>query len=220
MPAVAADAPLEPGGPPASVLVVPEIRDYQRLNAELTALLDAGSPRVLLAGAEGQRLLASGLSGPWRAVVEVEGRAGPELAAGLNAPDLTVVCRGPAADGAGSGLRGGRLIVLGDAGAGVGYAQRGGSIVVAGDCGPRAGLNQSGGVLVLLGRVDILGGERQSGGHLFVSSRSAGAHAGRGRRGGRFVEVAAFDALLGGRDPGAEEVLRAVLDDARPWLSG
>lgn len=202
------------------MLAVPEIRDYQRLNAELAALLDAGCCRVLLAGAEGQRLLASGLSGPWRGVVEVEGRAGPELAAGLNAPGLTVVCRGPAADGAGSGLRDGRLIVLGAAGVGVGYAQRGGSIVVAGDCGPRAGLNQAGGVLVLLGRVGILGGERQSGGHLFAAARRVGAHAGRGRQGGRFVEVAAFEALLNGRDPGADDVLRAVLADARPWLPG
>ena len=220
MPPVAADAALEPGGLPASVLAVPEIRDYQRLNAALAALLDAGSRRVVLSGAEGQRLLASGLSGPWRAVVEVEGWAGPELAAGLNAPGLTVVCRGQAADGAGGGLRDGRLIVLGEAGAGAGYAQRGGSIVVAGDCGPRAGLNQSGGVLVLLGRVGILGGERQSGGHLYVSSGHAGAHPGRGRRGGRFVEVAAMANRLDGSDPGADEVLRAVLDDARPWLTG
>ncbi len=59
------------------VVSIPDIRDYQRINAELAQLLDAGHPRVLLAGAEGQRLLVAGLAGAWSATVEVEGRAGP-----------------------------------------------------------------------------------------------------------------------------------------------
>jgi glutamate synthase domain-containing protein 3 len=185
---VAGDVPDGPDPDPAlPALSIPEIRDYQRINAELVVRLDAGHRRVRLVGAEGQRLLVSGLSGGWDAVVEIEGYAGPELAAGLDAPRLTIVCRGPAADGAGSGLRAGNLVIEGDTGAAAGYAQRGGWIVVAGNAGPRAGLNQAGGVLVLLGVVGQLAGERQSGGLLFAATDLLGPHAGRGRRGGRFV---------------------------------
>jgi glutamate synthase domain-containing protein 3 len=198
------------------VLTVPEIRDYQRINAELAQRLDAGHARVRLAGVEGQRLLVSGLKGAWGAVVEVEGTAGPELAAGLDAPGLTVVCRGPAADGAASCLRAGRVVVLGPVGAAVGYAQKGGAVVVAGDAGPRAGLNQSGGVLVLLGSAGLLAGERQSGGYLFVRDDRVGPHAGHGSHGGRLVRVADAAAL----DPDAAGALAEVLGWARPWLPG
>src|SRR3954447_22391544 len=116
----------EPGGvPEPPSLAIPEIRDYQRINSELAVLLDQGHERVRLLGAEGQRLLVSGLSGPWKAVVEVEGRTGPELCAGLDAPGLSVVARGPTADGAGRGLRGGTLVILGSAEDAAGYGQSG-----------------------------------------------------------------------------------------------
>src|SRR4029453_17950212 len=87
-------------GGEAPLVVIPEIRDYQRINAEVGRLLADGHGRVRLLGAEGHRLLLAGLRGAWEAVVEVEGRAGPELAADLDAPGLLVVCLGPAADGA------------------------------------------------------------------------------------------------------------------------
>jgi len=196
------------------VLTVPEIRDYQRINAELIQRLDAGHRLVRLAGVERQRLLVSGLKGRWEAVVEVEGEAGPELAAGLDAPGLTVVCRGAAADGAASGLRSGRVVILGAAGAAVGYAMRGGTAVVAGDAGPRAGLNQSGGILVLLGKAGRLAGERQSGGTLFIGADRLGPNAAVGRRGGRFVRLSPATAT----DPADAEQLRGVLDGVRPWL--
>ena len=89
------------GRPP---IVVPELRDYQQINAELVRRLNLGQPHVRLEGVEGQRLLVSRLAGAWQAVIEVDGNAGPELAAELDAPGLTVVCRGSAADGAGRGL--------------------------------------------------------------------------------------------------------------------
>lgn len=197
-----------PGAGAAPVLAVPEIRDYQRINGELAVLLDAGHPVVRLAGVEGQRLLASGLRGAWSAVVEIEGDAGPELASGLDAPRLTVVCRGRAADGAGSGLRDGRLVVIGSAGPAVGYAQRGGTVVVVGDAGPRAGLNQTGGVLLLLGSVGPLAGERQSGGTLAARAGRVGPHLGHGRRGGRFVEI----------QPADRDRLEAVLGDVSRWV--
>src|SRR5437016_3102823 len=122
----------EPTGHTLPALVIPEIRDYQVINAELIRLLGEGHPRVRLVGAEGQRLLVAGLAGPWAATIEVEGAAGPELAAELDAPGLVVICRGPAADGAARGLRAGALLILGGAGDAVGYTQGGGTVVVAG----------------------------------------------------------------------------------------
>jgi glutamate synthase domain-containing protein 3 len=220
---VASDAELGRGGALGSeipALCVPEIRDFQRINAELAQLLNKGARRVRLLAAEGQRLLVSGLSGSWDAVVEVEGRAGPELAAGLNAPGLTVVCHGSASDGAGSGLRAGMLLILGDAGPAVAYAQQGGIIAVSGSAGPRAGLKMAGGVLVLLGEVGMLAGERQSGGSVFTVADRVGPHAGFGRRGGRFAQLASpADLSIGASlDPIDATVLRAIAPRIVPWL--
>jgi len=178
---------LIPPSPP--VLNIPEIRDYQRINAELRALLEAGHRRVRLEGAEGQRLLVSALAGDWEATVEIEGRTGPELAADLEAPGLLVVARGDTADGAGRGLRAGRLLILGDAGDAPGAGQAGGLIVVTGAAGHRSGLGQSGGTLALLGPVGRLAGDRQSGGRIFARRDQLGPHSGRGRRGGSLIEL-------------------------------
>lgn len=213
MPPVVNNTDPEPG-PAAPAISIPEVRDYQRINAELAVRLDEGHRRVRLVGAEGQRLLASGLLGRWDAVVEVEGQAGPEFAAGLDAPALTVVCRGPASDGAASGLRSGRVVIVGDAGPAVGYSQRGGHLIVCGDSGPRAGLNQAGGVLVLFGAAGPLAGERQSGGLLFASPDRLGAHAGRGRRGGRLVPLPPYAPL----DGDALIALRLALFQVDPWI--
>ncbi len=168
----------------AMVLSVPEIRDYQRINSQVAQWLDAGHRRVTLSGVEGQRLLLAGLSGNWPAVIEVEGRAGPELAANLDAPNLIVVARGDVADGAGRGLRAGHLLIFGDAGAAVAYRQSGGLIAVTGQAGPRAGLELSGGLLVISGTAGLLAAERQSGGWIVLLSQSLSPHAGRGQRGG------------------------------------
>ena len=191
------------GGQGAPSLSIPEIRDYQKINAELVALLDGGHPLVRLEGAEGQRLLASGLSGPWEAVVEIVGRTGPEVAADLDAPGLTVVAIGSTADGAGRGMKGGRLLILGDSGDSTGYAQSGGVLVVTGSSGHRTGLGQSGGCLAIFGSTGRLAGDRQAGGWLFVARGRLGPHPGRGRRGGRLIETP---------DPGGPDD-----DDARAW---
>ena len=206
----------EPDGP---VIDVAEIRAYPRINAEVVRRLDLGLDRVVLAGAEGQRLLLAGLRGDWGAVVEVEGHAGPELAAGLDAPNLLVIGRGPAGDGAGRALQSGRLLIRGDAGHAVGYAQRGGRIVVVGRSGPRAGLDRDGGTLILLGPVGRLAGERQAGGLLVAFDESLGPYAGLGRRGGSMVRLGP-----GGTWPesvGEVERLeyRSTLDDLATWLA-
>jgi glutamate synthase domain-containing protein 3 len=194
--------------------LIPEIRDYQKINAELVALLDQGHPLIRLDGAEGQRLLASGLSGAWSATIEVIGRTGPELAADLNAPGLVVVARGSTADGVARGLAAGRIIVLGDAADGAGYGQSGGILVIAGATGHRAGLRQSGGSLVLLGQVGRLAGDRQSGGILFAKANQIGAYSGRGRLGGRFVDLDDAKSLQ------ADEALAwgKLVEFAVPWL--
>jgi methylamine---glutamate N-methyltransferase subunit B len=203
------------GGPTmaaAPPIVVPELRDYAQINAELVRRLNLGQRRVQLEGVENQRLLVSRLSGPWQAVVEIDGNAGPELAAELNAPGLIVVCRGTAADGAGRGLVAGRLVIVRNCGTALGYFQEGGLIVTRGDVGPRAGLNQKGGSLVLLGRAGALAGERQTGGRLFVRPALAGNHLGFGVRGGRRIDLPASEHLPADLDPDDRRLLEEAVE--------
>ncbi|SIO03240.1 GXGXG motif-containing protein [Singulisphaera sp. GP187] len=200
-----------------AVVSVPDIRDYEKINAELVQRLDSGAKLVCLAGAEGQRFLAAGLKGAWNAVVEVEGRAGPELAAEMDAPGLTIVCRGPAADGAGRGLRAGRILILGDAGEGLAYAQQGGTVLATGGTGARAGLNQRGGVLAMLGPIGRLAGERQVGGLIFAFRDQLGPHAGRGRRGGRLLPLISETVGADSVEVGDLAIFRAVLLDFSRW---
>jgi glutamate synthase domain-containing protein 3 len=207
------------GPGPVPSLAIPEIRDYQRINAELVRLLDQGHRRVRLLGAEGQRLLLAGLRGAWDAVVELEGTAGPELAADLDAAGLLVVCLGSAADGAGRGLRAGRLLVLGDAGDAVGYAQGGGLVVVRGAAGHRAGLLMAGGTLVILGPIGRLCGERQAGGLLLGYADRLGPHAGRGRQGGRLVLLEPEADGLSRAEPADALAFRQALAGLESWLA-
>lgn len=171
---------------PASI-PVDEVRDYHRINAELAALLDRGHARVRLDRVGGQRLLLAGLRGPWRAAVEVFGDAGPEFAAGLDAPGLSVVVHGAVADGVGRGLAGGAVAVLGAGGDGAGYGQIGGALVLVGVAGHRAGLAMQGGLLVLRNGAGRLCGERQAGGLIVVEAGPLGPDAGHARSGGRLV---------------------------------
>lgn len=176
-------------GPANSIPVaipIPEIRDYRAVNLEIVRLLEQGHRTIRLAGVGGQRLLAARLTGDWEAEIVVEGDAGPELAAGLNAAGLTIIGEGTAEDGAASGLCAGTVAVMGPVGTAFGYAQRGGLAVAVGRAGPRAGLLQAGGDLVLLGGAGPLAGERQSGGRLFARGK-LGSHQGHGRRGGQFI---------------------------------
>jgi len=206
---------VKPGGnPEPPTLVIPEIRDYQRINAELATLLDQGHPRIRLEGAEGQRLLVAGLTGSWRAVVEVEGWTGPEFSADLNAPGLSVVALGPTADGAGRGLRSGTVVILGGAGDAAGNNQSGGLLIVVGPTGHRTGLAQSGGTLVVLGSTGRLASDLQSGGRFFVGGGPVGPHPGRGRRGGRLIELP----CPGGLDSDDLEAWREVESAAARWV--
>jgi glutamate synthase domain-containing protein 3 len=205
--------------PPSFTLSVPEIRDYDRINAELAQRLDEGHTHVRLAGAEGQRLLLARLTGIWNALVEVEGRVGPEFAAELNSPGLTVICRGDAADGAATGMRAGRVLILGNAGVAVGYAQVGGTIVVSGAAGPRAGLGQRGGNLALLSDVGQLVAERQSGGRIFVFTNRLGKHAERGKRGGRLIRLASSGDPLAAVDTTDATAFRELERTLQPWVT-
>jgi hypothetical protein len=163
------------------------VRDYHQINRELVRALDDGRRRIRLTDVEGQRLLAAGLRGDWPAEVEILGNAGPELALGLDAPELSIICRGNAADGAGRGLRSGRLIILGHAGDAVGALMSGGSIVVQRDAGHRVGLRQRGGTIVLLGRSGRLLADRQSGGFCFAAPSTIDGSTSRERSGGSAI---------------------------------
>ncbi|QEH33061.1 GXGXG motif protein [Aquisphaera giovannonii] len=208
----------EPGaaGPPPpadpSSIPVPELRDYHQINAELEHRLQLGHRRIRLDGVEGQRLLLLRLRGPWRAVVELAGNAGPELAAEMDAPGLVVVCRGSAADGAGRGLAGGTLLILGNAGVALGYGQRGGRIVAAGVVGARAGLLQEGGDLVLLNGSGRLTGEAQSGGRILFRRDFAGPHVGHARRGGTVLDDSPRGTIGEGSAPDAAGLAHEARD--------
>jgi|SRR5579864_838873 len=205
---------MSPGQRAISVVSIPDIRDYARINAELVRQLDAGSARVRLVGAAGHRLLAAGLSGSWSAVIEIEGDAGPELAAELDAPGLVVVCRGSSGDGAGRGLKSGRLVILGGAGDALGYTQAGGTVVASGQAGHRPGLDLAGGTLLLLGHAGRLVAERQSGGLIFAYADCVGRHPGFSRRGGRLVLFRDDES----DDPGDVLAFQAAMHEFTPWL--
>ena len=191
------------------LILVPEIRDYERVNLEIVGRLQAGFRRILLQGVEGQRLLVSGIAGDWEATVIVEGRAGPDLGAGLNAPKLKVVCQGDVADGVGHSLRAGFIQVVGDAGTCAGYGQRGGVILLEGNVGPRAGLNQKGGLLVLLGTTALLAGERRTGGTLAAFGDRLGRLANYAATGGRSLALDREEL----RDDGLDSDVFATLTD-------
>ncbi len=173
---------------PTPTVSVPEIRDYGRINPEIVRLLNEGHRQVRLTGVQGQRLLAAGLKGTWGAEIVLEGDAGPELAANLDAPGLSIICLGSAADGAGSGMKAGQLLVLGHAGDALGYEQAEGAIFAASSAGNRAGLRQSGGRIALGGSTGRLAADRQSGGILYYVPESPGPYLGHGRTGGRVVQ--------------------------------
>jgi len=204
---VGSDATPSPGPVGTPPIVVPELRDYQQINAELVRRLNLGQQHVRLEGVEGQRLLVFRIAGGWDAIIEIDGNAGPELAAELNAPGIIVVCRGSAADGAGRGLQAGKVLVLGKAGVALGYFQSGGLIVAASEAGARAGLCQGGGDLVLLGPCGPLTGERQSAGRLFLNRNLAGPNLSRGYRGGRLVSLSQSGLILGQPDPDDQRVM-------------
>lgn len=201
---------------PRRTLLVPEVRDYQLINRQVTLWLEQGVTHITLQGAERQRLLLAGLRGPWRAVIEVVGDAGPELAAELDAQDLGVVCHGSCDDGAGRSLAAGSLVLCGPAAACVGYRQRGGLILAASAVGARAGLEQSGGTLILHGPVDPLCGERQRGGVLVITGNETPRHLGRGRCGGTVWQPAV--APLVGADAGHLDSLHRRIARLQPML--
>ncbi|QDV37081.1 GltB/FmdC/FwdC-like GXGXG domain-containing protein [Tautonia plasticadhaerens] len=176
---------------PAVEIPVALVRDYQQINRELIRALDLGLPRIRLVDVEGQRLLAFGLRGPWRATIEVVGNAGPELAADLDAEGVTVLCTGSAGDGAGRGLRAGRLAICRDAGDAVGAGMTGGSILVAGRAGHRAGLRLRGGTLLILGPAGRLMADRQEGGIVIADPRSSQGPGGRAGGGGGRIDLRA-----------------------------
>ena len=170
-------------------LSIPDIRDYQRINADLVALLGLGHSEVRLLGAERQRLLASGLRGNWIARVVIEGNCGPEVAADLDAPNLTIECLGDVGDGAGRGLKAGRLVVNGSAGDATGFLMTGGTLLVVGGSGDRTGLRQRGGEIVVFGPTGRLTSDRRSGGILRLRLDSTGPHLARGASGGSLMPI-------------------------------
>ena len=74
---------------------------------------------------------------------------------------------------------------------------------------------RSGEILILLGLAGPLVGERQSGGRLLTHA-DLGPHAGRGRRGGRFIRMDAGGGVLGDEEDRA--AMGSALSAFNPWL--
>lgn len=169
-------------------ILVPEIRDYHQINREVARLLSTGATRVRLMGVDGQRLLLSGLEGPWSATLEIVGTTGPDLAFGMNAPGVRAIVMGSAGAGAGYGLKAGTVLIVRDAAEGVGARMEGGTVIVAGTAGHRAGYRQSGGRLLVLGPAGRLAGDRRTGGTLLLDAARASTPFGRGAIGFRWLQ--------------------------------
>ena len=171
------------------VISVPDLRDYWLINRFIERLLDQGQTLIQLVGVERQRLLLSGLRGPWSGRILVEGNPGPEFAAEFDCPGLVVDCRGSVSDGAARALRAGCLVVHGRGGDAIGLNQRGGLVLVLGGAGDRVGLEMIDGILGVVGSVGRLLGERQRGGRILIDQEGArGPYVRHGALGGR-VEV-------------------------------
>ncbi len=152
-----------------TVVRVDEIRDYSRINVEVSRLFESGASRIRLARCGGQRLLLFGLRGRGDCLIEVEGDVGPEFAAELDAADVRVYVRGSVADGVARGMRSGAVLVAGNAGDVAGYAMAGGTLAIAGWAGRRVGLDMTGGLIAICGGTGGLVGERRRGGTIEVA---------------------------------------------------
>lgn len=172
---------------------MPEIRDYHVINRLVAQALENGEHEIQLAGVDGQRLLLERLTGPWKARIEINGNAGPELAFAMNAPSVAVDCLGNAADGTGAHLNAGLLTIRGSTGAAAALCQHGGTIVVHGQTGPRAALRMNGGILVLMSSPATRTGEWQSGGTIYQPPQT---QADTARHGGLVLDLALCDPEL------------------------
>ncbi|MDD4952357.1 MAG: hypothetical protein PHV85_07405 [Desulfovibrionaceae bacterium] len=110
---------------------------YRQLNERIRQAASQGVSRFVLKNVNGQRYIATGLSGDL--VFDIHGVPGQDMAAFMRGPLIRV--SGNAQDGVGNTMDGGKVVIDGIAGDVIGYAMRGGRIYVRGDVGYRVGIH-------------------------------------------------------------------------------
>ena len=129
---------------------------------------DCEDEHIHIENCNGQRYIASGLSGK---TLEIDGTPGNALGSYLNG--CNVVVRGNVQEATGDTMNGGEIVVYGSAGDATGYAMRGGKIFVLGDAGYRCGIHmkaykENKPAIVIGGRAGSFLGEYQAGGIIVV----------------------------------------------------
>lgn len=172
-------------------MVIPvNLTHFQKLNEEIKACPDT---EITLDNCNGQRYLASGLSGK---KLTINGTPGNALGAYMNGSTVEVF--GNAQDATGDTMNDGEVIIHGNCGDATGYGMRGGRILVEGNCGYRGGIHMKAyqdklPVLVIGGQAGSFLGEYQAGGLIIVLGKGAGGKppvsyfCGTGMHGGKIV---------------------------------
>ena len=110
---------------------------YKELNERIHQAVYDGHNEIVLENINGQRYIATGLSGEVR--IKIHGTPGNDTAAFMDGPLLEVL--GNAQDGIGNTMNSGKILVSGNAGDIIGHSMRGGKIFIRGDVGYRVGIH-------------------------------------------------------------------------------
>jgi glutamate synthase domain-containing protein 3 len=138
---------------------------FSDLNEQVRSCKDSD---VTIQDCNGQRYIASGLSGK---TITINGVPGNALGAYMDGSKVTV--NGNVQDATGDTMNAGEIIIHGNAGDATGYGMRGGAIYVRGNTGYRAGIHMKEyremiPVIVVGGKAGSFLGEYQAGGILAV----------------------------------------------------
>ena len=142
---------------------------YRELNARIREAVKEGARALEVAGVNGQRYIADGLSGDVR--LDIYGVPGNDLGAFMDGP--TVVVHNNAQDAVGNTMNRGKIVIHGDGGDVLGYGLRGGALYVRGRVGYRVGIHmkafkRQAPVLIVGGAAGDFFGEYMAGGVLIA----------------------------------------------------
>ncbi len=185
---------------------------YRDLNAAVREAVAAGTRRIEIANASGQRYLGTGLGVP--IAIDVTGTAGNDLGAFMDGPTITV--HGNAQDGCGNTMNSGEITVHGRAGDILGLSARGGRIFVRDGVGYRVGIHMKEyeglhAEIVIGGSAQDFLGEYMAGGVILVLGRDLpdGRHRSRfigtGMHGGAIFLRGSVEEHQLGREVGVSE---------------
>ena len=197
---------------------------YRPLNQQVRSAVAGGCGHVVVRNVCGQRYIGSGIQ--TRAVIELFGTPGNDLAAFMDGP--TVIVHGNGQDGVGNTMSSGEVVIHGSAGDLLAHSFRGGRIFVLGHAGYRCAIHMKQytepvPIIVVGGSVGDYAGEYMAGGVLIVlglGRRAGEPLAGRWLGTGMHNGMIYLRGDVEDHQMGAE-ISRAELDDAdRQRLAG